>query len=148
MHNRTRTLVKGLQRVTDVKLLTNRVEELSFHLLEFPEMRGVAVKVCLFVSLSLHPTNFRRSQIRRVCCLICFSGERAAVPVAPAPGQRPPPAGCGERSAGPGRLQRPGQRSRDSSVGHRRRRNKVNHAHSSRCVGNARPHLFCAFIWK
>lgn len=44
VHNRTRTLVKGLQRVTDVKLLTNRVEELSFHLLEFPEMRGVAVK--------------------------------------------------------------------------------------------------------
>lgn len=56
MHNRTRTLVKGLQRVTDVKLLTNRVEELSFHLLEFPEMRGVAVQVCLFVSPSLpHP---------------------------------------------------------------------------------------------
>ncbi|XP_059181860.1 calcium-independent phospholipase A2-gamma [Centropristis striata] len=42
--NRTRGLVKGLQRVTDVKLLTSRVEELSFHLLEFPETRGVAVK--------------------------------------------------------------------------------------------------------
>lgn len=55
VHNRTRTLVKGLQRVTDVKLLTNRVEELSFHLLEFPEMRGVAVQVCLFVSPSLPP---------------------------------------------------------------------------------------------
>ncbi|KAM9335027.1 calcium-independent phospholipase A2-gamma [Symphorus nematophorus] len=42
--NRTRALVKGLQRVTDVKLLTSRVEELSLHLLEFPETRGVAVK--------------------------------------------------------------------------------------------------------
>ncbi|XP_041833406.1 calcium-independent phospholipase A2-gamma [Melanotaenia boesemani] len=42
--NRTRALVKGLQRVTDVKLLTTRVEELSFHLLEFPETRGVAIK--------------------------------------------------------------------------------------------------------
>uniref|UniRef100_A0A3B5BI65 Patatin like phospholipase domain containing 8 n=2 Tax=Stegastes partitus TaxID=144197 RepID=A0A3B5BI65_9TELE len=42
--NRTRALVKGLQRVTDVKLLTTRVEELSYHLLEFPETRGVAIK--------------------------------------------------------------------------------------------------------
>uniref|UniRef100_A0A3Q3VVS8 PNPLA domain-containing protein n=1 Tax=Mola mola TaxID=94237 RepID=A0A3Q3VVS8_MOLML len=42
--NRTRALVKGLQRVTDVKLLTSRVEELSCHLLEFPETRGVSVK--------------------------------------------------------------------------------------------------------
>ncbi|XP_045927761.1 calcium-independent phospholipase A2-gamma [Micropterus dolomieu] len=42
--NRTRALVKGLQRVTDVKLLTSRVEELSHHLLEFPETRGVAIK--------------------------------------------------------------------------------------------------------
>ncbi|XP_022604744.1 calcium-independent phospholipase A2-gamma-like [Seriola dumerili] len=42
--NRTRALVKGLQRVTDVKLLASRVEELSYHLLEFPETRGVAIK--------------------------------------------------------------------------------------------------------
>ncbi|MED6232537.1 hypothetical protein ATANTOWER_031973 [Ataeniobius toweri] len=42
--NRTRALVKGLQRVTEVQLLTTRVEELGFHLLEFPETRGVAVK--------------------------------------------------------------------------------------------------------
>ncbi|KAI3366812.1 hypothetical protein L3Q82_009473 [Scortum barcoo] len=42
--NRTRTLVKGLQRVTDIQLLTSRVEELSHHLLEFPETRGVAIK--------------------------------------------------------------------------------------------------------
>ncbi|CAN9508248.1 unnamed protein product [Ophioblennius macclurei] len=42
--NRTRALVKGLQKVSDVKLLTTRVEELSYHLLEFPETRGVAIK--------------------------------------------------------------------------------------------------------
>ncbi|XP_076007443.1 calcium-independent phospholipase A2-gamma isoform X2 [Genypterus blacodes] len=42
--NRTRALVQGLLRVADMKLLTRRVEELSFHLLEFPESRGVAVK--------------------------------------------------------------------------------------------------------
>ncbi|XP_032361712.1 calcium-independent phospholipase A2-gamma [Etheostoma spectabile] len=44
LDNRTRALVKGLQKVTDVKLLTSRVEELIHHLLEFPETRGVAVK--------------------------------------------------------------------------------------------------------
>ncbi|TMS02666.1 Calcium-independent phospholipase A2-gamma [Larimichthys crocea] len=49
--NRTRALVKGLQRVTDVKLLTSRVEELSYHLLEFPETRGVAVKESVLPSL-------------------------------------------------------------------------------------------------
>ncbi|XP_037551585.1 calcium-independent phospholipase A2-gamma [Nematolebias whitei] len=42
--NRTRALVKVLRTVTDVKLLTARVEEFSFHLLEFPETRGVAIK--------------------------------------------------------------------------------------------------------
>ncbi|XP_056132505.1 calcium-independent phospholipase A2-gamma isoform X2 [Lampris incognitus] len=42
--NRTRALVKGLQRVIDIRLLTSRVEELSYHLLEFPETRGVAIK--------------------------------------------------------------------------------------------------------
>ncbi|XP_074554716.1 calcium-independent phospholipase A2-gamma [Halichoeres trimaculatus] len=49
--NRTRVLVKGLQRVTDVKLLTSRVEELSYHLLEFPETRGVAIQESLLPSL-------------------------------------------------------------------------------------------------
>lgn len=57
--NRTRALVKGLQRVTDVKLLTSRVEELSYHLLEFPETRGVAVKV------GVHPRQMR--------CTVFFS---------------------------------------------------------------------------
>ncbi|XP_051976896.1 calcium-independent phospholipase A2-gamma isoform X1 [Xyrauchen texanus] len=41
--NRTRALVKSLKKVTDVKITISRVEELSFHLLEFPETRGVAV---------------------------------------------------------------------------------------------------------
>ncbi|XP_066525386.1 calcium-independent phospholipase A2-gamma [Hoplias malabaricus] len=41
--NRTRGLVKAIKRVTDVKITISRVEELSFHLLEFPETRGVAV---------------------------------------------------------------------------------------------------------
>ncbi|XP_077565331.1 calcium-independent phospholipase A2-gamma [Stigmatopora nigra] len=42
--NRTRALVKSLQGVGDVQMLTGRVEELSCHLLDFPETRGVAVK--------------------------------------------------------------------------------------------------------
>uniref|UniRef100_A0A8B9KDM4 Patatin like phospholipase domain containing 8 n=1 Tax=Astyanax mexicanus TaxID=7994 RepID=A0A8B9KDM4_ASTMX len=41
--NRTRALVQAIKRVTDVKITISRVEELSFHLLEFPETRGVAV---------------------------------------------------------------------------------------------------------
>lgn len=50
--NRTRALVKGLQRVIDVRLLTSRVEELSYHLMEFPETRGVAIKVSVCVFLA------------------------------------------------------------------------------------------------
>lgn len=52
--NKTRALVKGLERVNDVKLLTGRVEELSRHLLEFPETGGVAVTVsrCLYIHMS------------------------------------------------------------------------------------------------
>ncbi|KAM5172830.1 calcium-independent phospholipase A2-gamma [Mantella aurantiaca] len=42
--NRTRSLVQSLQRASDRRLCINRVEELSCHLLEFPETRGVAVK--------------------------------------------------------------------------------------------------------
>ncbi|XP_060885733.1 calcium-independent phospholipase A2-gamma [Labrus mixtus] len=49
--NRTRALVKGLQRVTEVKLLISRVEELSCHLTEFPETRGVAIKESVLPSL-------------------------------------------------------------------------------------------------
>lgn len=42
--NRTRALVQALQRASDVRLYISRVEDLSYHLLEFPETRGVAVK--------------------------------------------------------------------------------------------------------
>ncbi|XP_072528308.1 calcium-independent phospholipase A2-gamma-like [Salminus brasiliensis] len=42
--NRTRALVQALHRASDVKLYISRVEELSYHLLEFPETRLVAVK--------------------------------------------------------------------------------------------------------
>ncbi|CAI9615726.1 unnamed protein product [Staurois parvus] len=42
--NRTRSLVQSLKRASDRRLCINRVEELSCHLLEFPETRGVAVK--------------------------------------------------------------------------------------------------------
>uniref|UniRef100_A0A3P8ZTM6 PNPLA domain-containing protein n=1 Tax=Esox lucius TaxID=8010 RepID=A0A3P8ZTM6_ESOLU len=42
--NRTRALVKSLQRASEVRVYVNRVEELGYHLLEFPETRGVAVK--------------------------------------------------------------------------------------------------------
>ncbi|XP_064417628.1 calcium-independent phospholipase A2-gamma [Latimeria chalumnae] len=42
--NRTRALVQALRRASGVRLYISRVEELSYHLLEFPETRGVAVK--------------------------------------------------------------------------------------------------------
>ncbi|XP_036374229.1 calcium-independent phospholipase A2-gamma [Megalops cyprinoides] len=42
--NRTRALVQALRRTSDVKICINRVEDLSYHLLEFPETSGVAVK--------------------------------------------------------------------------------------------------------
>ncbi|XP_036801146.1 calcium-independent phospholipase A2-gamma-like [Oncorhynchus mykiss] len=44
MDNRTRALVQGIQKATDMNVHTSRVEELSLHLLEYPETRGVAVK--------------------------------------------------------------------------------------------------------
>uniref|UniRef100_G3NJC3 PNPLA domain-containing protein n=1 Tax=Gasterosteus aculeatus TaxID=69293 RepID=G3NJC3_GASAC len=42
--NRTRALVQALHRASDVRVYINRVEDLSYHLLEFPETCGVAVK--------------------------------------------------------------------------------------------------------
>ncbi|KAG8439770.1 hypothetical protein GDO86_005802 [Hymenochirus boettgeri] len=42
--NRTRALVQSLRRASDRRLCISRVEELSCHLLEFPDSRGVAVK--------------------------------------------------------------------------------------------------------
>ena len=45
MDNRTRGLVQALHRASDVRVYIKRVEDLSYHLLEFPETSGVAVKV-------------------------------------------------------------------------------------------------------
>ncbi|NXL70674.1 PLPL8 phospholipase, partial [Leptocoma aspasia] len=42
--NRTRALVQALWRSSDQRVCINRVEELTCHLLEFPESRGVAIK--------------------------------------------------------------------------------------------------------
>lgn len=42
--NRTRALVQALRRASDVRVYISRVEDLSYHLLEFPDTRGVAVK--------------------------------------------------------------------------------------------------------
>ncbi|XP_034735578.1 calcium-independent phospholipase A2-gamma-like isoform X2 [Etheostoma cragini] len=42
--NRTRGLVQALHRASDVRVYINRVEDLSYHLVEFPETSGVAVK--------------------------------------------------------------------------------------------------------
>ncbi|XP_028287558.1 calcium-independent phospholipase A2-gamma isoform X2 [Parambassis ranga] len=42
--NRTRALVQALYRASDVRVYISRVEDLSYHLLEFPETRAVAVK--------------------------------------------------------------------------------------------------------
>uniref|UniRef100_A0A146ZMH3 Calcium-independent phospholipase A2-gamma n=1 Tax=Fundulus heteroclitus TaxID=8078 RepID=A0A146ZMH3_FUNHE len=41
--NRTRALVQALHRASDVRVYISRVEDLSYHLLEFPDTRGVAV---------------------------------------------------------------------------------------------------------
>ncbi|KAM9388553.1 calcium-independent phospholipase A2-gamma isoform 2-T5 [Phaethornis superciliosus] len=42
--NRTRALVQALRRSSNRRICINRVEELTYHLLEFPESRGVAIK--------------------------------------------------------------------------------------------------------
>ncbi|NXP00998.1 PLPL8 phospholipase, partial [Certhia brachydactyla] len=42
--NRTRALVQAIRRSSNPRVCINRVEELTYHLLEFPESRGVAIK--------------------------------------------------------------------------------------------------------
>lgn len=95
MDNRTRALVKGLQRVSDVELLTTRVEELSFHLLEFPETRGVAVKVGLDTQLSNDSCSLLHCHmvVGFTFLSLCLLGEPVAVLAATAPGQGPFPSG-------------------------------------------------------
>ncbi|KAM9171845.1 calcium-independent phospholipase A2-gamma [Pangshura tecta] len=41
--NRTRALVQALRRSSNRRVSINRIEELTYHLLEFPETRGVAI---------------------------------------------------------------------------------------------------------
>lgn len=43
--NRTRALTQALRRSSTRRVCINRVEELTYHLLEFPDSRGVAIKV-------------------------------------------------------------------------------------------------------
>uniref|UniRef100_A0A8C5F1G0 Uncharacterized protein n=1 Tax=Gopherus evgoodei TaxID=1825980 RepID=A0A8C5F1G0_9SAUR len=43
--NRTRALVQALRRSSNRRVSINRIEELTYHLLEFPETRGVAIKL-------------------------------------------------------------------------------------------------------
>ncbi|XP_039211584.1 calcium-independent phospholipase A2-gamma isoform X6 [Crotalus tigris] len=42
--NRTRALTQALRRSSTRRVCINRVEELTYHLLEFPDSRGVAIK--------------------------------------------------------------------------------------------------------
>ncbi|KAJ1163980.1 hypothetical protein NDU88_004427 [Pleurodeles waltl] len=73
--NRTRGLVQALRRACDRRVCINRVEELSCHLLEFPETRGVAVKEkaipCL---LRLRQTNddLLQGAVREALALIGY----------------------------------------------------------------------------
>ncbi|KAJ7329755.1 hypothetical protein JRQ81_015929 [Phrynocephalus forsythii] len=42
--NRTRALTQALRRSSNRRVCINRIEELTYHLLEFPDSRGVAIK--------------------------------------------------------------------------------------------------------
>ncbi|NXS59446.1 PLPL8 phospholipase, partial [Brachypteracias leptosomus] len=56
--NRTRALVQALRRSSNRRVCISRVEELTYHLLEFPESRGVAIKEKLIPCLlRLRQTN-------------------------------------------------------------------------------------------
>uniref|UniRef100_A0A5F9DIP7 Patatin like phospholipase domain containing 8 n=1 Tax=Oryctolagus cuniculus TaxID=9986 RepID=A0A5F9DIP7_RABIT len=62
--NRTRALVQALRRTADPKLCITRVEELTFHLLEFPEGKGVAVKGRQWSMERLIPCLLRLRQMK------------------------------------------------------------------------------------
>ncbi|KAM4748124.1 calcium-independent phospholipase A2-gamma [Rhinophrynus dorsalis] len=74
--NRTRALVQALRRATDRRLCISRVEELSCHLLEFPETRGVAVKEkiipCLLRLGQAHDETLQAA-VREVLALIGYN---------------------------------------------------------------------------
>lgn len=74
--NRTRALAQALRRASNVRLCINRVEELNYHLLEFPETRAVAVKEKLIPCLlRLRQANDEtlQSAVRESLALIGYS---------------------------------------------------------------------------
>ncbi|KAK9951813.1 hypothetical protein ABG768_017688 [Culter alburnus] len=73
--NRTRALVQALQRASDVRLCVRRVEELSLHLLEFPETRSVAVKeqvIPRLLRLRQAADESLRAAVRQALALVGF----------------------------------------------------------------------------
>nr|XP_033815023.1 calcium-independent phospholipase A2-gamma [Geotrypetes seraphini]XP_033815024.1 calcium-independent phospholipase A2-gamma [Geotrypetes seraphini]XP_033815025.1 calcium-independent phospholipase A2-gamma [Geotrypetes seraphini]XP_033815026.1 calcium-independent phospholipase A2-gamma [Geotrypetes seraphini] len=74
--NRTRALVQAIRRTSDRRLLINRVEELSCHILEFPETNVAAVKEkAIPYLLTLKQTNDDELQaaIREALALIGYT---------------------------------------------------------------------------
>ncbi|XP_028929404.1 calcium-independent phospholipase A2-gamma isoform X1 [Ornithorhynchus anatinus] len=74
--NRTRAIVQALRRTTDHKLCINRVEELTFHLLEFPETRGVAVKekiIPYLLRLRQTKDEYLQAAVREALALIGYT---------------------------------------------------------------------------
>lgn len=75
MDNRTRALVQGLYRASDVKVYINRVEDLGYHLLQFPETCGVAVKVITGAQALIYKIFCRLAyQMHQPFCLLFDPG--------------------------------------------------------------------------
>uniref|UniRef100_A0A3P9HNG7 Calcium-independent phospholipase A2-gamma n=1 Tax=Oryzias latipes TaxID=8090 RepID=A0A3P9HNG7_ORYLA len=73
--NRTRALVQALYRASDVRVYISRVEDLSYHLLEFPDTRIVAVKEkaipCLLRLMQANDAGLRAA-VREALALIGY----------------------------------------------------------------------------
>uniref|UniRef100_A0A8C7YZG4 PNPLA domain-containing protein n=1 Tax=Oryzias sinensis TaxID=183150 RepID=A0A8C7YZG4_9TELE len=73
--NRTRALVQALYRASDVRVYISRVEDLSYHLLEFPDTRTVAVKEkaipCLLRLMQANDAGLRAA-VREALALIGY----------------------------------------------------------------------------
>ncbi|XP_024137252.1 calcium-independent phospholipase A2-gamma isoform X1 [Oryzias melastigma] len=73
--NRTRALVQALYRASDVRVYISRVEDLSYHLLEFPDTRSVAVKEkaipCLLRLMQANDAGLRAA-VREALALIGY----------------------------------------------------------------------------
>ncbi|XP_006016026.1 calcium-independent phospholipase A2-gamma [Alligator sinensis] len=74
--NRTRALVQALKRTSNRRVCINRIEELAYHLLEFPETRGVAIKEqiipCLLRLRQAHDENLQAS-VREALAIIGYT---------------------------------------------------------------------------